>query len=210
MNVWTIVVAAGSGSRFGGAKQFARLANATVLDRSVATAARATDGVVVVLARGATWSSPLGVTVVSGGATRSDSVRAGLEVVPDHADVIVVHDAARPLATPHLYRAVVDAVLAGADAAIPATTVSDTLKRVERGVVTATVDRADLVAVQTPQAFRAPMLRRAHESSGDATDDAGLVEAIGGRVVIVDGEPRIFKITIAADLELAAALLEGA
>ncbi len=111
--------------------------------------------------------------VVAGGATRADSVRAGLAAVPDEADIIVVHDAARPLATPSLFAAVVTAVrTGGADAAIPVLPVADTLKRVEGATVRSTVDRDGLVAVQTPQAFVAATLRSAHRSAGQATDDA--------------------------------------
>src|SRR5437660_10130581 len=131
MTVWTIVVAAGGGMRFGGAKQFASLAGASVLDRSVATARRCSTGVVVTLAAEgeATWSPTVDTVVaVRGGATRSASVRAGLAAIPSDADVIVVHDAARPLASPLLYGAVIGAVRDGADAAVPTLPVTDTVK----------------------------------------------------------------------------------
>lgn len=211
-SVWTIVVAAGGGTRFGGAKQFARLAGATVLDRSVATAMRVSHGVVVALpALGRVdWTPPSpAVQTVLGGASRSASVRAALAIVPDDTDVVVVHDAARPLASTMLFRAVIDAVAAGADAAVPALAVSDTVKRVDGETIVATVPRDDLVTVQTPQAFRADALRAAHEAGADDTDDAALVEAAGGRVVIVRGEARNLKITAPADLEIASALLEA-
>lgn len=209
VTVWTIVVAAGGGTRFGGAKQFAALGDRSVLDRSVATALQASAGVVVVLPAGAHWSGPPGVLSATGGATRAASVRAGLDRVPADADVVLVHDAARPLASVALFRAVVRAVQAGADAVVPALAVADTLKRVRDGVVVATVDRSDLVAVQTPQGFRAPVLRSAHAGAPDATDDAGLVEAAGGRVVVVPGEAANTKITEPADLERAVALLSA-
>jgi 2-C-methyl-D-erythritol 4-phosphate cytidylyltransferase len=139
-------------------------------------------------------------------------VRAGLAAVPADADVIAVHDAARPLAAPALYAAVVAAVRAGADGAIPGIPVADTLKRVDaRGheqVIVGTVDRSALVAAQTPQAFRADVLRAAHASGDDATDDAALVEARGGKVVIVPGDPSNLKLTGPRDLAVAAALLE--
>ncbi|HTR97126.1 MAG TPA: 2-C-methyl-D-erythritol 2,4-cyclodiphosphate synthase, partial [Candidatus Acidoferrales bacterium] len=122
------------------------------------------------------------------------------ELPPRDADVVVVHDAARPLAAPGLFEAVVAAVGAGADAAVPALAVTDTLKRVEAGRVAATVERAGLVAVQTPQAFRRAALAAAHEGGAEATDDAALVEAAGGRVVVVDGDARNVKITDAGDL----------
>ena len=129
---------------------------------------------------------------MAGGSTRADSVRCGLAVVPDDAEVIVVHDAARPLAAPALFEAVIDAVtLEEADGAVPGVPPSDTIKAVDgAGYVTGTVDRNTLVAVQTPQAFRAGVLRRAHAQAGPgATDDAVLVEALGGRVRVVPATP---------------------
>jgi 2-C-methyl-D-erythritol 4-phosphate cytidylyltransferase len=209
VETWAIVVAAGGGARFGGPKQFANLGGSTVLDRAVATARGSCDGVVVVLAAGATWESPAGVRTAIGGATRSASVRAGLACVPETADVVVVHDAARPLASRRLYASVIDAIVGGADAAVPGLPVVDTLKRVDDQHVVETVSRDGLVAVQTPQAFRADALRAAHADNGTDTDDAALVEAVGGKVVVVDGERRNLKLTGADDLDLARTLLEG-
>ncbi len=209
VETWAIVVAAGGGTRFGGAKQFARLGGATVLDRAVGTARESCDGVVVVLAAGATWDAPAGVRTATGGATRSASVRAGLACVPKSADVVVVHDAARPLASRRLFASVIDAIREGADAAVPAIPVVDTLKRVSGHDVVETVPRDGLVAVQTPQAFRAGALRAAHGGEGVDTDDAALVEGAGGKVVVVDGERRNLKLTLADDLELAQTLIEG-
>ena len=153
-------------------------------------------------------SHPTAFACVPGGATRSDSVRAGLALVPADADVVVVHDAARPLASRALYASVIAAVRAGADAAIPALPVVDTVKRVADGHVVATVPRADLVLVQTPQAFRTDALRAAHREGGIETDDAALVEAGGGTVAVVPGETRNLKVTVTSDLELAQALLD--
>jgi 2-C-methyl-D-erythritol 4-phosphate cytidylyltransferase len=210
VTTWAIVVAAGGGTRFGAAKQFARLGGATVLDRAVGVASESCDGVVVVLPGDATWDPPADVRTTTGGATRSASVRAGLACVPDDADVVVVHDAARPLATRRLFAAVLDAVVQGADAAVPALPVVDTLKRVRDHNVVETVSREGLVSVQTPQAFRASALRAAHASGAIDTDDAALVEAAGGTVAVVDGERRNLKLTLVDDLELAQALIEGA
>ena len=207
---WAIVVAAGSGARFGAAKQFARLGGVTVLDRAVGVARESCGGVVVVLPPGAEWEAPAGVLTVPGGATRSASVRAGLALVPADAAVVVVHDAARPLASRRLFAAVIAEIDGGADAAVPALAVSDTVKRVRDGRVIETVPREGLVAVQTPQAFRAAALRAAHASDAVDTDDAALVEAAGGVVVVVEGERRNLKLTLVDDLELAQALLEGA
>jgi 2-C-methyl-D-erythritol 4-phosphate cytidylyltransferase len=162
--------------------------------------------VVCVLPAGHDDDEPLADRSVPGGATRSASVRAGLAAVPDSATVIVVHDAARPLAPDALFQAVIQAVVDGADAAIPAVPVHDTIRHVDGGVV----DRTALVAVQTPQAFRAAALRDAHAAGGEATDDASLVEAAGGTVVLVPGNHHNLKITDPGDLRIAATLLEGA
>jgi 2-C-methyl-D-erythritol 4-phosphate cytidylyltransferase len=208
VSVWAIVVAAGEGRRFGSAKQFELIGGETVLDRSVRTAAETADGVVVVLPGTRDvidWEPPPGIDVALGGETRADSVRSGLAFVPDAAEIVVVHDAARPMASADLFRAVLDAVRAGADGAVPGVTIRDTVKRVQGAVVSATVPREELVAVQTPQAFRADVLRAAHRGEPDATDDAALVEAAGGRVVVVPGEEANIKITVPDDLDAARA-----
>ena len=210
MSIWAIVVAAGGGSRFGAAKQFVKLGGASVLDRAVGTASEACDGVVVVLPANADWEPPPGVRTTVGGATRSDSVRSGLAAVPADATVVVVHDAARPLATRRLFHTVIDAVVQGADAAVPGLPVVDTIKVVHGDRVERTVPRDGLYAVQTPQAFRAEALRSVHERGLVDTDDAALIERDGGTVVLVEGERRNFKLTLVDDLELAQALIEGA
>jgi 2-C-methyl-D-erythritol 4-phosphate cytidylyltransferase len=209
VQTWAIVVAAGGGARFGGAKQFAPFGDATVVDRSVAIARSVCDAVVVVVPADADWQPPGGVRVAPGGATRSDSVRAGLACVPADVDVVVVHDAARPLAPPKLFARVIAAVRDGADGAVPALPVADTVKRVRDRVVVETVPRGDLVAAQTPQAFRRDVLERAHARDDIDTDDAALVEAGGGKVVVVEGDPRNFKVTVPDDLVLARSLLEA-
>lgn len=212
-STWVIVVAAGTGSRFGAPKQYESLAGETVLDRAVRSARSVPgcDGVVLVVADdGVHRPPPPGVgAVVAGGASRSESVRRGLAAVDSSADIVVVHDAARPLATPDLFRAVIAAVCAGADAAVPVIPVGDTIKRLtrERDRVAETLDRDELVAVQTPQAFRAGPLRAAHGGEAEATDDAALIEAAGGTVVVVPGEATNLKITRPSDLAVAEALL---
>ena len=199
--VWAIVVAAGRGSRFGGAKQFEELEGRRVVDWALAASRTVAGGVVLVVpADHAGDDKGLADALVVGGATRSDSVRAGLAVVPADADVVLVHDAARPFAAPSIFEAVVAAVRDGADGAVPGVALADTVKRVVGGQVVATLDRDELVAVQTPQAFAAAALRRAHAGGGEATDDAALVEAAGGRVVVVPGDPANTKITLRADL----------
>jgi 2-C-methyl-D-erythritol 4-phosphate cytidylyltransferase len=220
--VWVVVVAAGSGRRFGGAKQYELLAGRRVLDwsldaaRTVVGPGRTSGGggphegphggIVLVVAPGHEGDDePAADAVVAGAGTRSGSVRAGLARVPEDAEVIVVHDGARPLAEPDLFAAVVEAVRDGADAALPGVAVADTVRLREGGVV----DRDGLVAVQTPQAFRAAALRAAHAAGAEATDDASLVEAAGGKVVVVDGSPTNLKITRPADLVVAEALLRA-
>lgn len=197
------MVGGGGGQRFGGPKQYEALGAARVIDQAVAVAALVGEVVVVVPAADAAREG-----AVAGGATRSESVRAGLAAVPPEASIICVHDAARPLATPELFAAVIDAV-AGDDqvaGAIPVVPVVDTIKVVDgRGRIAATPERSSLVAVQTPQAFRADVLRRAHAAGGDGTDDAALVEAAGGLVVAVTGEARNAKITTPDDLARARA-----
>lgn len=198
--VWAIVVAGGSGQRFGGPKQFEMLGDRRVVDHAVDTARAVCEGVVVVLPA----ADAAREGAVAGGATRSESVRNGLAAVPATATIVCVHDAARPFASPRLFQAVIDAVRSGADGAVPGVAVTDTIKQVdERDVVVATPRRDRLVAVQTPQAFRADMLRAAHAAGADATDDAALVERAGGTVVVVPGDPVNRKITDPADLEWA-------
>ena len=213
------MVAGGSGRRFGGAKQFLQLAGQPVAAWSVAAARSVADGVVLVVPDGESEAAEQGADargdstmgadrVVTGGRTRADSVRAALAVVPDEAVIIVVHDAARPLARTSMFAAVVEAVRAdGVDGAIPVLPVADTLKRTSNSTVRSTVDREGLVTVQTPQAFVASTLRAAHRTAGEATDDAGLLERLGATVRTVAGDPRNVKLTRPEDLEMAEALM---
>ncbi len=213
MPVWGIVLAAGRASRYGRPKQLERLGGRRVLDWSLSAARAACDGVVLVVPAGSAEDSepqadvPLADVVVEGAATRPRSVRNGLAVVPADAEVIAVHDAARPLATAEMFVAAVHAVRSGADGAVCAVSIADTVKRVEDGRVTGTLDRTGLWAVQTPQAFDAAVLRAAHEGGPEATDDAALVERMGGRVVVVPGDVRNIKITRLEDLPVAETFL---
>jgi len=209
--VWTVVVAGGSGQRFGGPKQYEMLGAQRVLDWSVSVARAAGQGVVVVLPA----ADAAREGAVAGGSSRSESVRNGLAAVPPEATIVCVHDGARPFASAELYQRVVAAVADGADGAIPGLAVTDTVKQVAAdGRVVATPERAGLRAVQTPQAFRASVLRAAHATAGTAgaaaTDDAALVEAAGGTVVVVAGEAENRKITDPADLEWARRRVGGA
>jgi 2-C-methyl-D-erythritol 4-phosphate cytidylyltransferase len=205
-----LLVAAGSGERLGAGrpKAFVALAGRPMLEWSLAAlrAAGVTD-IVVALPPGV--PAPDGVRGVPGGATRSASVRAALAAVT--ADVVLVHDAARPLVTPDVFARVMDA-LADADCAIAAARMTDTVKQADAsGRVTATLDRSRLWAIQTPQAFRRDVLTRALDVSDDvlaqATDDAWLVERAGGSVRVVETSPANFKVTTAHDLRVAEMLL---
>ena len=172
-------------------------------------AARSVAAGVVLVVRGPARAEDCGAdVVVAGGSTRAASVRAGLDAVPADAEVIVVHDAARPLGGVELFRAVVEALVPGVDGAIPGLPLAETVKQVADGRVVSTLDRSELVTVQTPQAFRASGLRSAHRTGGEATDDAALVEAAGGTVVVVPGDPRNIKLTEPSDLVVLEALLQ--
>jgi 2-C-methyl-D-erythritol 4-phosphate cytidylyltransferase len=217
-----VVVAAGSGTRLGsdGPKALitiggrplvavaveGALSSASIESVVVAAPPGFEEQVLEVLASGA---GP--IVVVTGGATRQRSVAAGLNGVDAHADVVVVHDAARPFASPELFTAVVDAVLAGADAAVPVLPLVDTVKRVRDGSIVGTEPRDELAIAQTPQACRIELLRdglaKAEESGLDFTDDAGLLEWVGASVRTVAGEPGNFKITTARDLARADEIL---
>lgn len=202
----TIVVAGGGGRRFGGPKQYERLGDARVLDYSLRTARIVSDLVVLVVPETfAERVEPEADLVVTGGLTRSASVRAGLAVVPDQFDIVIVHDAARPLASLDLFERVISAVSEGADAAVPGVSIVDTLRWRDGG--RPAPDRDDLLAVQTPQAFRAKALRAVHDGGLEASDDASLVQAVGGAVRVIDGDPRNLKITEPLDLMIAEALL---
>jgi 2-C-methyl-D-erythritol 4-phosphate cytidylyltransferase len=216
-SVWSIVVAGGSGRRFGEQKQFSSLGGRPVLSWAVDACRALSDGIVLVLPTGAQPDHAGADIVVTGGPTRADSVRCGLDAVPPDADVIVVHDAARPLAPPTLFAAVLEALHEeGVVGAVPGLALNDTIKVVDGSMnVTNTLDRTSLVSVQTPQAFKATALRAAHaraQHSPDtvATDDAMLVETSGGRVRVVPGHTGNLKITTPDDLATAERLLAAA
>jgi 2-C-methyl-D-erythritol 4-phosphate cytidylyltransferase len=200
--VWCIVVAGGSGTRYGALKQLEYVGGRRVIDWSLDVARRACDGVVAVVPADRSLNDVVTDRVVAGGATRSASVRQGLEVVPADAAIIIVHDAARPLTPLAVFERCIGAIREGADAAIAAISVTDTIKRVADGIVVETIDRSALVSVQTPQAFNATVLRSAHSKYSDATDDAALVEQGGGRVVVVEGDVRARKLTTREDLAI--------
>ena len=213
-----LVVAAGRGERlgYGGPKALVSVAGRPMLDWSVAALREVTavKEIIVALPPDRLDAAPAGVVAVAGGVTRSESVRAALVAASD-ADVVIVHDAARALATPALFAAAVSELAGGnADAVIAAAPVSDTIKQVHRDgrAVERTLDRSRLWAVQTPQVFRRAALERALSAPPElisaATDDAWLVERQGGRVQIMPASPENLKITTALDLRVAELLLK--
>jgi 2-C-methyl-D-erythritol 4-phosphate cytidylyltransferase len=217
-----VIVAAGSGSRLGGHEPKALLTIggrplvAMAVERALASPSIAS----VVVAAPAGFEARVrellaphaaSSVVVTGGATRQRSVAAGLTAIEAQVHVVVVHDAARPFASPELFTAVVDAVMAGADAAAPVLPLVDTVKRVRDGSIIGTEPRDDLALAQTPQACRTELLRdglaKAEESGLDFTDDAGLLEWVGVSVRTVSGEPGNFKVTTPSDLARADEIL---
>ena len=220
MSTWAVLVAAGRGERLGEdrPKAFVRLGELPLLAEPLRRLDESEWIDHVVLVAPPEWEEPaillaeeVGASkvtaCVTGGEERVDSVRAGVAEVPEDAAVILVHDAARPLVTDEVIERLIGALGEGFDGAVPALPVADTLKRVDGDVVVETFDRASVVAVQTPQAFVAPVLRACVESTQSATDCASLVERSGGRVRIVEGDERLLKVTTRADLERVAAWL---
>src|SRR5690348_13546629 len=214
MSVWAILVAAGRGERLGTdqPKAFAKLGGRPLLAEPLHRLDECPWVDAIVLVAPAGWEEPsillaeeLGCgkvnACVAGGAERADSVRAGLAEVGEDALVVLVHDAARPLLTDDVVERVLAPLAEGWDGAVPGLPVADTLKRAGRdGAVAETVARDGLWAVQTPQAFPVETLRRAIDDGSTATDCAGLVEAAGGRVKVVPGDPRLLKVTTPEDI----------
>jgi 2-C-methyl-D-erythritol 4-phosphate cytidylyltransferase len=219
--VAAILAAAGTGERLGAdrPKAFVRLGDRPLLAESLERLEESAwvEGIVIAAPPG--WEEPVILLAeelgcgkvnacVTGGATRGESVALALAEVRDEAAVVLVHDAARPLLTDDVVERVLAPLGEGWDGAVAALPVADTVKRVRGDEVVETLQRSELRAVQTPQAFVAPVLRDAYAaSSGEASDCASLVEARGGRVKVVPGDPRLFKVTDQADLERVAALL---
>lgn len=223
IRVAVVVPAGGVGLRMGGLrKQYLELAGEPVLSRALKPFLESPDVRWIVVALPADdladpppFLAALGhrVQLVAGGAERTDSVRAALEAVPEEADVVLVHDAARPLVTADVIERTI-AMARNGVAAVPGLPVEDTIKQVDAdGRVMATLERRSLRRVQTPQAFPRALLmeahRRAHDEGLTATDDAALVERIGGTVVVVPGSPENIKLTSPRDLELAEAILRS-
>jgi 2-C-methyl-D-erythritol 4-phosphate cytidylyltransferase/2-C-methyl-D-erythritol 2,4-cyclodiphosphate synthase len=208
MSISAIIAAAGSGERFGAGipKALIQLADRTLLEHAVSSLAPVADQIIVTAPAGFEKQiSELlgdGIVVVTGGATRSASVRNGLAVAT--GDYVLVHDAARALASTDLATRVIAQLHNGEVAVVPALAVVDTIKVTNSdGFVVSTPDRATLVSIQTPQGFKTSALRDAHASASEATDDAALVEAAGGKVKVIRGEERAIKITTPADLNTA-------
>jgi 2-C-methyl-D-erythritol 4-phosphate cytidylyltransferase len=221
MSVWALLVAAGAGERLGEErpKAFVGLGELPLLAEPLRRldASDWVDAIVVAAPPG--WEEPAILlaeelsagkvaAVVTGGATRGDSVRVALAEVPEEAVVVLVHDAARPLVTDTLIERVLAPLSEGWDGVVPGLPLVDTVKTVDGQRVTGTVARDKLIAVQTPQAFSISSLRSAYAGElADATDCASLVEARGGRIAWVEGDPRLVKVTTRADLELVSSWL---
>ena len=208
MSISAIIAAAGSGERFGAGipKALIQLADRTLLEHAVSSLAPVADQIIVTAPAGFEKQiSELlgdGIVVATGGATRSASVRNALAVAT--GDYVLVHDAARALASTDLATRVIAQLHNGEVAVVPALAVVDTIKVTNSdGFVVSTPDRATLVSIQTPQGFKTSALRDAHASASEATDDAALIEAAGGKVKVIRGEERAIKITTPADLNTA-------
>jgi 2-C-methyl-D-erythritol 4-phosphate cytidylyltransferase len=218
MSVWALLVAAGVGERLGGdrPKAFVGLGDLPLLAEPLRRLDESSWIDAIVVAVPAEWEEPTillaeelpatkVVAAVTGGATRVESVRLALAEVPDDALVVLVHDAARPLVTDPVIERVLAPLSEGWDGVVPGLPLTDTVKSVDGDRITGTVSRDALVAAQTPQAFAAHKLRQAFAGElAGATDCSSLVEAAGGRVKWVEGDPRLLKVTTRADLELVA------
>ena len=209
-----IIAAAGSGERFGAPipKALIHLGDKTLLAHAIANLAPVVDQIIVTAPAG--YENHIReivgeeITIVTGGATRSQSVSRGLAAVDSHTDFVLVHDAARALASTDMASRVIAALQAGEVGVIPALPEVDTVKVVDgNGYVTSTPERASLRKVQTPQGFAYSILNAAHAQQEDATDDAVLVANAGHKVRIIDGEERALKITTPNDLAIAATFL---
>ena len=215
MSAWAVLVAAGTGERLGEGrpKAFVRLGELPLLAEPLRRLDESpwVDSIVVAVPAG--WEEPAillaeelsatkVVASVTGGATRAESVRLALAEVPEDALVVLVHDAARPLVSDAVLERVLAPLGEGWEGVVPALPLTDTVKRVDGDAVVETLDREGLVGAQTPQAFLAPTLRGAYADAAGATDCASLVEARGGRVRVVPGDPRLLKVTTREDLEL--------
>ena len=207
MSISVIIPAGGSGERLGAKlpKALVQLAGRTLIEHAVAQMSPIADEIIVAAPKGLerTFQELLGseVIVVTGGITRTESVNAGLRLLSKDAKFVLVHDAARPLASTDLARRIIKELQAGADAVIPGLKVTDTIKRVNvDGFVTKTPNRAKLRAIQTPQGFTRETLVTAHKLNSEATDDAALVEELDIPVKVILGEDRALKITTPDDL----------
>ena len=205
-----LIPAAGSGERFGASipKALVQLNGRTLIEHAVLNLGTVASQIIVAAPAGYEdkFREILGdaVTVVTGGSTRTKSVKIALESIAEDIEYVLVHDAARPLASGELGRSVIEALASGEVAVIPALSVSDTIKEVDAAnYVVSTPNRERLRAVQTPQGFARETLIKAHMQNIEATDDGALVEAMRGKVKLIDGENRALKITNPEDLATA-------
>jgi 2-C-methyl-D-erythritol 4-phosphate cytidylyltransferase len=215
LSVWAVLAAAGSGERLGGErpKAFARLGELPLLAESLRRLDESRWVDAIVLVAPARWEEPAILVAeeigagkvaacVAGGSTRAESVRLALAEVPNEALVVLVHDAARPVLPQEVIERVLAPLSEGWDGVVPVLSLPDTVKRVRGEQVVETLERTELVAVQTPQAFIASVLREAAAAGAETSDCSALVEARGGRVKVVPGDRRLLKVTTSEDLEL--------
>lgn len=211
-----IIAGAGLGHRLGASlpKALIQIDGVTLVERAFASLSPVVDEIVITAPAGfeGAFREIVGdsAKVITGGLLRSDSVNLALTSLSPTVEYVLVHDAARALASSELAARVLESVSAGEQAVIPALSVVDTIKEIDlSGYVRSTPDRSSLRAIQTPQGFHVSVLRRAHEASDDATDDAALVEALGIKVKTIDGEARAMKITNPEDIAIALTYLRG-
>ena len=210
-----VVLAAGEGRRFGQAKQFEKIGELTLVERVVATASMVCDLVVLVLPPGhAGWAGPPVHAAVGGGSSHGESARIGLDQVPEHIEIVVMASASHPLAGPDLFRRTIRAVAGGAAAAAPLASISDAIKEQADGTVVRSIDKSRLVTVQAPCAFDRAALVAAYRSFGRPgqpplpPEELEMIERLGGRVELVEGEPTNIHVTTPAELEMARRLVD--
>ena len=198
--VWAVVLAGGTGTRFGCLKQLAELAGMRLVDHTVGAARRTCDRVALVLPPGVEWDGEPVDALAVGGDHQSASLRNALAAVPGSAGILVLADPAHPLAPDRIFADVIAAVRGGADGAVPAIPMLEVVQRVTDGVVQETLPKKDTWVAQSPQAFRADVLRTAHAGAPRPVENSGMLAALGHRVVTVPGDPANLHVASPEDL----------
>lgn len=198
--VWAIVLAGGTGTRYGRLKQLEDLGGMRLVDHTVGAARRTCDRVALVLPAGVPWDGEPVDLLATGGDHQAASLRNALAVVPDSAGVLVLADPAHPLAADRIFVETVAEVRAGADGAVPVVPMLEVVQRVRDGMVVETLPKADTWIAQSPQAFRAAVLRAAHADAPRPVENSGMLAALGHRVVTVAGDPANLHVATEEDL----------